>query len=78
MRYSHTKTEHFNVDAVLIDAFTFDESWRRIRGKRKNKLSDCHVCKKAFKDRDKISLLIMKKGNKVGCHECSSKLKKGG
>ena len=74
--YTHTVRTTYKILQIGIDMLKFDESYRRIRGNMKNKMFNCHKCKKAFQDGDMISLLITNKGNKAACHKCADKFSK--
>lgn len=74
-RITKTKTTSYNILQVGIDMFTFDESYRRVRGGAKYKGFQCYSCNKKFKDDEKISLAITDKGNKTLCHSCAVEFK---
>lgn len=76
--YTITKTRvtTYEVNSVVVDWFPFDEDWRKIRSKHKNKLSSCFVCNKKFNDMEMMSLLFMANStNKMACNECALKIK---
>lgn len=70
-----TTTKHYNIQQIGLDMMCFNESYRRIRGKMKNKLFSCHSCGRNFLDGEKISLIITDKGNKMVCHQCGVEIK---
>jgi len=74
---TRTTVTHYRINQIALDLLTFDESYRRIRGRMKNKLFDCFSCKRDFTDGEKISLIIITgSGNKVVCHGCGVEIEK--
>ena len=74
MSYSKTVTTVFNIRQIGLDMFTYDETFRRIRGNTRYPMKNCHKCSHSFADGEKISLAIIDKGNKVLCKTCAEKL----
>lgn len=70
-----TKKITYNVQSVIIDYSVFDIIWRTVRARFKYKGFTCFVCNKEFIDREKISMLLTDKGNKVACNCCAAKIK---
>jgi len=72
-----TTVTHYHINQIALDFLTFDESYRRIREKMKNKLFNCFSCKRDFVDGEKISLIIIAGSrNKVVCHSCGAEIEK--
>ncbi len=70
------RTTIYNITQVGVDILEFNERYREIRQNFKYKGFECYACGKAFKDGEKISLIITDKGNKTVCHECGTKFEK--
>jgi len=56
-----------------MDAFIYDETFRRVRMRSKRKLDHCYWCRKEFSDSEVIALACVKDcGNKVFCQSCAN------
>lgn len=60
------------------DFCKYDESFRNIRAKSKNKMDKCYWCKHHFEDGEMIALACFENtgGNKVLCQTCAGELLK--
>lgn len=68
--YRINKTINYDILNVIQDFATFNDTWKKIRESHDYKGSSCFVCGKKFLDGERISVLFIKKGNKVACKEC--------
>ena len=75
-KITKTVTQIYTVEGVLLDQFTFDEEFRHIRLKyHRDKSMACFNCGLPFLDGDRVSLLLMKTGNRLACTPCAILLK---
>ena len=74
-----TVTRTYTVEGVLLNQFTFDEEFRRIRLKyHRDKSMVCFNCGLPFLESDRVSSLVMKTGNRLACTSCAILLKPKG
>jgi len=67
---ARTETVEFNW--CKKDFTTFDESYRRVRGKFKRPGFHCRWCRRAFVDGEKLALAQPKKSlNWILCNDCA-------
>jgi predicted SprT family Zn-dependent metalloprotease len=76
LEITKTRTTRYKILHVDVDAFTFDEHWRRIRGESRYKGFECYACDKHFKNGDRMGLIFTDKGNRVVCQECAKEIAK--
>jgi hypothetical protein len=73
MEIIRTVTKKYKVIGVAIDTFTFNETFRRIRGKFRYKGAQCFRCFSKFKDGEKMSLLqFSNHPNRMACNQCAT------
>ena len=70
---AHTKT--ITVKWCAHEFATYDDTWRKIRGKSLSPMSICYWCKRSFDDGEVFALVCIEgRGNKVICEKCAESL----
>jgi hypothetical protein len=69
----HTKT--YLADWCRKDYMEMSQTFRDIRGKSRNPMDKCFICKYPFEDGEMMAIASFQKaGNKTLCQDCADKL----
>lgn len=75
VRIIPARTETIIADWCKKDWMTMSPTYREIRGKCRNKLTSCQICRHQFADGEMMGLACFQAwGNRVVCAACADKL----